>query len=323
MTDSATHKVIHDLKVVSDAGNNAEFGRFVLEPLEKGFGTMVGNSFRRVLLSSVPGTCISSVKIDGVLHEFSAIPGVVEDVSEIVLNLKRLVLRSVTDGEVRMQISAPGPKQVTAADILPHQSVKVMQPNTYICEITDPNTTFNMEMVVNRGTGYRSATAFEQVNTELNTILVDQSFCPVKRVTFKVEDINEDSDRLILDVTTNGGCLPEEAMRLATKILMQHLDVLSEFEVETRFPNQEFRSVRDESRPEERAADILIKDVEFSVRSRNCLEQENIKTLGELASRRASELLAIKNFGRKSLTEVREKLGEYGLALKDEEVTKA
>ncbi|MBI4863988.1 MAG: DNA-directed RNA polymerase subunit alpha [Candidatus Riflebacteria bacterium] len=315
-----------DLKFYRDEHNTPEFGRFVLEPLERGYGQTIGNSLRRVLLSSMPGACICAVKMEGVLHEFSHIPGIVEDVTQIILNLKKVVLRSTSDKPVTMYLKATGPKQVMAGDIQPHQCVTIVQPNVYICEITGQGTVLDMEMTVIKGKGYKLAQRNAVGDVTLNTIFLDTHFTPITKVNFLVEDtrVGQDInyDRLILEVTTNGAIHPDEAVRLSAKMLTGHFDLLTDFAIESKFPEEEFRMVREDKKPENKALDIPIKDLEFSVRSRNCLEQENIRTLGELASKRASELLAIKNFGKKSLFEIREKLSQHGLALKDEEVPK-
>lgn len=315
-----------DLKFYRDEQNTPEFGRFVLEPLERGYGQTIGNTMRRVLLSSMPGASISSIRIEGVLHEFSAIPGVVEDVTEIILNLKRVVLRSTSDKPVTMRLRATGPKQVTAADIEPHQSVSCVQPNVYICEITGQGTVLDMELTIVKGKGYALAQHDVRSDVPLNTILLDTQYSPIRKVNFLVEDtrVGQDInyDRLILEVTTNGALQPDEAVKLSAKMLRSHFDLLVDFQTESKFPEEEFRMIREEKKPENKNLDISIKELEFSVRSRNCLEQENIRTLGELANKRASELLAIKNFGKKSLYEIREKLAQHGLALKDEEAPK-
>jgi DNA-directed RNA polymerase subunit alpha len=316
-----------DLKFYRDESNSPEFGKFVLEPLERGYGQTVGNTLRRVLLSSMPGAAISSIRIEGVLHEFSAIPGIVEDVTEMILNIKKVVLRSVSDKPVTMRLRATGPKQVTAADIQPHQSVTVVQPNVYICEITGQGTVLDIEMTVVKGKGYSLAANNVVPDVPLNTIFLDTQFTPLKKVNFLVEDTrvgqNINYDRLILEVTTNGAIQPDEAVKLSAKMLRSHFDLLLDFTPESKFPEEEFHMIREEKKPENKSLDISIKELEFSVRSRNCLEQENIRTLGELAQKRASELLAIKNFGKKSLYEIREKLQQHGLSLKDEEAGRA
>jgi DNA-directed RNA polymerase subunit alpha len=315
-----------DVKFYRDEQSTPDFARFVLEPLERGYGQTVGNSLRRVLLSSMPGASIASVKIEGVLHEFSAIAGVVEDVTEIILNLKRVVLRSTSDRPVMMRLRAAGPKQVTAADIEPHQSVTIVQPSVYICEITGQGTTLDMELTVVKGKGYRLAQQNAVPDVPLSTIFLDTQFSPITKVNFNVEDtrVGQDInyDRLVLEVTTNGALQPDEAVKLSARMLKSHFDLLLDFAPESKFPEEEFRMIREEKKPENKNLDVSIKELEFSVRSRNCLEQENIRTLGELAQKRASELLAIKNFGKKSLFEIREKLSLHGLSLKDEEVAK-
>jgi len=315
-----------DLKFYKDEGNTPDFGRFVMEPLERGYGQTVGNSIRRVLLSSMPGAAIASIRIEGVLHEFSHISGIVEDVTQIILNLKKVVLRSTSDRPVTMYLKAVGPKQVTAADIQPHQSVTIVQPNVYICEITGEGTVLDMEMTVVKGKGYKLAQRNTSGEYALNTIFLDTHFTPITKVHFVVEDtrVGQDInyDRLILEVRTNGALQPDEAVKLSAGMLRSHFELLTDISTESKFPEEEFRMIREDKKPENKNLDISIKELEFSVRSRNCLEQENIRTLGELALKRASELLAIKNFGKKSLFEIREKLAQYGLSLKDEEAPK-
>lgn len=312
-----------NLKFIKDDPSNDRYGRFVMEPLQRGYGTTLGNALRRIMLSSMSGACISSVKIDGVLHEFSTIDNVRDDVTDIILNLKNVVLRSMSDKPETLTLKVKGSKLVTAADIAENSNVVIVDPaDTYICEITDDSAEITMEMQVERGTGYRLARQNNKGEYELSTIFLDCHFTPIKRVNFKVEDARVGQelnyDKLILEVWTNGAMLPEEAVKLSAEMLRQHLDLLVNFEIDSAYPEEEYRMIVEEKKEENKAFDISIKELEFSVRSRNCLEQENIQTLGELATKRASDLLAIKNFGKKSLFEIREKLQQYGLHLKDE-----
>ncbi|MBI4870666.1 MAG: DNA-directed RNA polymerase subunit alpha [Candidatus Riflebacteria bacterium] len=298
------------------------YGKFVLEPLQRGYGQTMGNSLRRLLLSSMPGACISSVRIEGVLHEFSAVEGLVEDVIDLILNLKKIVVRSMADRPSTLKLKVTGPRKVTAADIEPNASVEIINPDCYICELTK-EMPLEMEMSVEKGTGYKLARKNTKGEYPLNTIFLDCHFSPITRVNYKIEDTRVGQelnyDRLTLEVWTNGAIYPTEAVRLSAKMLQAHLELFLNLDPASPYPEEDYRMVVEARKEDNKNIDIPIKDLEFSVRSRNCLEQENIRTLGELAKKRASELLAIKNFGKKSLHEIREKLAVYGLALRDEE----
>lgn len=297
--------------------------RFVMQPLERGYGTTIGNALRRILLASMPGSCISSTRIEGVLHEFSAIEGVAEDVTEIILNLKKVVVRSLVDHPVTLTLSAKGPKKVTIADAAANSKVEIIDPSAHICEITKPGVKLDMEFTVEKGCGYRLAVKNTKGEYPLNTIFLDAHFSPITRVSYEVKDTRVgrelNYDQLELEVHTNGSLTPAEAVKLSSKMLTTHLHLLETLELETDYPEETYVMVKEIKKSENKNIDILIKDLEFSVRSRNCLEQENIVTLGELTDKSAAELLAIKNFGKKSLTEIREKLGQFNLSLRDEE----
>lgn len=311
-----------NLKFQAEEGNNRFEGTFVLEPLAKGYGATLGNALRRIMISSMPGACISSVRIDGVLHEFQALEGVLEDVTSILLNLKAVVFRSHVDRPVHLVLEAKGPKRVLASDIAVSSEVELVDPEAYICEITSDRE-LRMELTVEKGTGYQLAIKNTKGEFPLNTMFLDRNFSPVLIANYEVDDSRVgqsiDFDQLQFTVHTNGALLPEECIKLSAKMLASHLDLLVEFEITEDVEEEEFQLVQEKSEQRVKSMDIPIKDLEFSVRSRNCLEQENIRTLGELALKRHSELLAIKNFGKKSLYEVREKLAQYGLSLKDEE----
>lgn len=302
---------------------DAHYGKFVMEPLERGYGVTIGNSLRRIMLASMSGTCISSVRIDGVLHEFCSVEGVRDDVTDIVMNLKKVTIRSLVDEPVTARLNVKGPKVVTAGDIEPNPSLEIVDPSAYIAEITKPGVQVSMDMMVEKGVGYRMARRNTKGEFPLNTIFLDCHFTPILKVNYSVGDArvgqNINYDRLELEVWTNGAILPEEAVKVSAKMLRAHLDLFIDYELQARWPTEEFRMVTEEKQEENKAYDIPIKELEFSVRSLNCLQQENIRTLGELALKRASDLLAIKNFGKKSLYEIREKLAQYGLSLKDEE----
>ncbi len=312
-----------NLSFYKDEDSTERYGRFVMEPLERGYGTTIGNALRRIMLSSMAGACISNVRIDGVLHEFSTISGVKDDVTDIILNLKQVVLRNLTDEPQTVTLKKKGTGVVSAADIDPHSNIVLVDPKkTYIAEVTDDKKELTIEMQIEKGTGYRLARKNTKGEYPLSTIFLDCHFTPIQKVNFKVEDARVGQelnyDKLILEVWTNGAIMPDEAIKLAAKMLRAHLDLFIDHEYEGKFAEEEYAMVVEEKKEENKAYDIPIKELEFSVRSRNCLEQENIKTLGELAEKRASDLLAIKNFGKKSLFEIREKLAQYGLHLKDE-----
>jgi DNA-directed RNA polymerase subunit alpha len=311
-----------NLKFFPEEDNTRNEGRFTLEPLAKGYGSTLGNALRRIMITSMPGACISSVRIDGVLHEYQALEGVLEDATDVLLNLKKVVFRSHVERPVHLTLEVKGPKVVTAGDIGKNTDVEVIDPNQYICEITGSRD-LRMELSVEKGVGYQLAIKNTKGEFPLNTMFLDRNFSPVLLANYEVEDSRVgqsiDYDKLTFYVKTNGAILPEESIKLAAKMLACHLDLLVAFEITEEVKEEDFQLVQEKTEERTKALDIPIKDLEFSVRSRNCLEQENMRTLGELADKRASELLAIKNFGKKSLYEVREKLAQYGLSLKDEE----
>jgi len=303
--------------------NDAFKGKFVFEPLEKGFGLTLGNSLRRVLLSAMPGMAISGVRIRGVLHEYTFIPGVKEDVLEILLNLKRVVLASLEDSDepIRLTLTKSGTGPVTAGEITGDPKVKVVNQDLHICEITAEDYELYMEMDIRTGRGYDKNFRGEGEES-LETMYIDGQFTPVKNVSYIVSDarVGQDInyDKLELEVETNGAMYPEEAIRFASKMLKSYFDFMANIEVESPFPSLDFQLEGKQEENVESNDDITIKDLEFSVRSRNCLEIGNIKTLGQLADVSIDELMQIKNFGKKSLTEIREKLSQYGLKLKDD-----
>jgi len=303
--------------------NDAFKGKFVFEPLEKGFGLTLGNSLRRVLLSAMPGMAISGVRIRGVLHEYTFIPGVKEDVLEILLNLKRVVLASLEDSDepIRLTLTKSGTGPVTAGEITGDPKVKVVNQDLHICEITAEDYELYMEMDIRTGRGYDKNFRGEGEES-LETMYIDGQFTPVKNVSYIVSDarVGQDInyDKLELEVETNGAMYPDEAIRFASKMLKSYFDFMANIEVESPFPSLDFQLEGKQEENVESNDDITIKDLEFSVRSRNCLEIGNIKTLGQLADVSIDELMQIKNFGKKSLTEIREKLSQYGLKLKDD-----
>ena len=291
--------------------------RFVIEPLEPGFGYTLGNSIRRTLLSSIPGASVTSIKIDGVLHEFSTIPGVTEDVTEIILNLKDLVVSSENDEPVVMYLSKTGAGVVTAADIQPPAGIEVHNPDLKIATLND-KAKFDLELVVERGRGYVSAVQNKTGDEEIGRMPVDSIYSPVLKVTYKVEatrvEQRTDFDKLVIDVETKRSILPRDAIASAGSTLVELFGLARELNVEA-----EGVDIGPSPVDEQLAADLAlpVEDLQFSVRSYNCLKREGIHTVGELITRSEQDLMDIRNFGSKSIEEVKEKLAEMGLALKD------
>ncbi len=296
--------------------NSEYYGKFVIEPLERGFGTTLGNSLRRVLLSSIVGSAVTHINIDGVLHEFSTIPGVVEDVTEIVLNIKKLRLDLLTEGPKTLRLDVKGEGIVTAADIQPDSEVEILNPEAYIAELTDKDSRLSMELVVNKGKGYVSA---EKHNSEqiLGMIPVDSIFSPVIKASYAVEDSRvgqvTNYDRLIIEIWTDGSILPYEALSESANIIREYMGYFTDLT-----PPQvgsETQARKPESEGEDRALDMLIEDLGLSVRSLNCLKRATIKSVRDLIGYSEEDLMKLKNFGQKSLVEIRAKLEQYGLSL--------
>ena len=288
--------------------------KFVIEPLEPGFGYTVGNSLRRTLLSSIPGASVTSIKIEGVQHEFSTIEGVVEDVTEIILNLKELVLSSEEDEPVAMYLRKSGAGEVTAADINPPASVTIHNPDLHIATLNDDGR-IEMELIVERGRGYVSAALNEDPDAEIGRLAVDSIYSPVLSVSYKVEatrvEQRTDFDRLVVDVETKPSMLPRDAVASAGRTLVELFGL-------TRELNEDAEGIEIGPAPvDEQYAESVstpVEDLDLTVRSYNCLKREGIHTVGELISRSEQDLLDIRNFGSKSIDEVKEKLAELGLA---------
>ena len=293
------------------------YGKFIAEPLERGFGITLGNALRRVLLSSIPGASIVAVKIDGVLHEFSTIPGVLEDVTELILNLKGVVLKYRGDIPKQLSLDLEGPAEVQAKDIVTDGTVEIVNPEHHIATLGE-NSKLKMELWVRSGRGYVPAERNKDQTYPVGTIPMDAIFSPIRKVNFNVTNARvggvTDYDRLILEVWTDGSILPAEAVGIAAKILKDQLSVFIPFEEKEEFypfPEEE-EAVRPELNPNlYRSVDEL----ELSVRSANCLRTAGIKLIGELVQKTEQELLKTKNFGRKSLNEIKEILASMGLSL--------
>jgi len=312
-------RVVLDKEAASDT-----YGMFNIEPFERGFGTTVGNSLRRVLLSSLEGTAVTSVKIEGVLHEFTPMEGALEDVIEVILNIKNLLVRLHTEERITLKIDVDRKGPVTAADIQPVSNAEIVNPDLHIVTMTEKRP-FRMEMEVGRGRGYVTAEENTREDQEIGRIPVDSIFSPVRRVRYRVENTRvgklTNYDRLILEIWTNGTIHPELALVEAGKILRKHLNPFVHYhdagpEVPTEERIEEVLEIEEPTVPD--LAEKLgrpISDLDLSVRASNCLAAESIFTIGELVRRTEAEMLEIRNFGKTSLKEVQKKLSELGLAL--------
>ncbi len=292
------------------------YGRFTAEPFERGFGITIGNSLRRILLSSLQGGAITSLKVDGVLHEFSTIPGTKEDITEIILNLKEVRLKLHTEGPKTIRVKAEGPTVLKAGDILTGDAVEILNPDHYIATLSRDGK-LSMELVVKTGRGYVSAERNKEEGQPIGTIPMDAIFSPIKKVNYTVTNARvgqiTDYDKLILEVWTDGSLNPEEAVAHAAKILKDQLSIFITFEEE----EEEISYPEDEEEKEAFNENLLrsVDELELSVRSANCLKHANIKLIGDLVQKTEAEILATKNFGRKSLNEIKEILTEMGLSL--------
>jgi DNA-directed RNA polymerase subunit alpha len=294
----------------------ANRSRFIVEPLEPGFGYTVGNSLRRTLLSSIPGAAISTVRIEGVLHEFATIPKVTEDVTDVILNLKELVVRSDVDEPVTVYLKAKGPGEVTAGDISPPAGVEILNPELHLATVGKGGS-LEMEMTVERGVGYRMADKNKKPRDPIGVIPVDSIFSPVRKVSYSVENTRveqmTDRDRLILDVETDGSITAREAVASAGGTLQELVNLFGEL---AEAASVTVREAEDESQPSDYA--ITVEELNLSVRSYNCLKREGINTVGDLVQKSEAELMDIRNFGQKSIDEVKAKLEELGLHLREE-----
>jgi len=292
------------------------YGKFVIEPLERGFGSTLGNSLRRILLSSLPGVAVTSVKIDGILHEFSTIPGVAEDVTEILLNLKGVSAKLHTDDPKMVTIDAKGPCVLTAGDIHADSEVEILNPDMYIATLND-NANVHMEIMLERNRGYVSADQNKLPGQPIGVIPVDSIFTPIRKVNYKVEDTRvgqqTDFDKLTIEVWTNGSIRPDEAQSLAAKILSDHLVLF--IELTDTIGNVEIMVQKDDDQ-KERILEMTIEDLDLTVRSYNCLKRAGINTVDELVQRTEDDMMKVRNLGRKSLDEVIQKLAALGLSLK-------
>lgn len=306
---------------ILDIREGDHYGKFALYPLERGYGTTIGNSMRRVLLSSLPGSSVSKILIDGVLHEFSIIDGVVEDVPEIILNIKGLNVKKHSDEDVTLFLEIEGPKIVTAKDIKEDALVEIANPDHYIATVNDKSKLL-IAMDVTNGNGYRISEDNKDEKDPIGTIAIDSSFTPVEKVNFTVENTrvgeSTDFDKLIIEVWTNGTVTPQEALAEGSSILIDNFSFFKELPGKT-FPPEEIE-VEEEIVEEDTNEDLdrTIEELDLSLRSFNCLKRAGFNTVADIIAVPESELKTIKNFGKKSLTEVIDKIHELGFSLKDE-----
>ncbi len=306
-------------RVVKDEiASGANYGKFVAEPFEAGYGRTIGNSMRRVLLSSLEGTAIASVKIDGAAHEFCSLPGVVEDVTEIVLNLKKVLLKSYSREPQRLKIDVKGPGAVTAGDILENGDIEVLNPEHHIAML-DVNGKFKAELETCIGRGYYSAERNKKEDQELGVIPIDSLFSPVSRVKYEIDNCRvgrrTDYDRLIIEIWTDGRVSPDDALTLSAAILRHHLNVFVSYDKDLIEFEESEKQIDVEKEDLRKKLNISVNEIELSVRAANCLNNANITTVGELAQKTEPEMLKYRNFGKKSLNEIKEKILDMGLSL--------
>lgn len=301
---------------IVELSDDFSYGKFVVEPLERGYGTTLGNSLRRIMLSSLPGAAVTSIKIDGVLHEFSTVPGVKEDVTEIILNLKSLSIRLHGDDPKTIRIEAEGEGVVTAGDIIADADVEILNPDLHIATL-DTDAKFMMEIYVSKGRGYISAENNKTSGMPIGVIPVDSIFTPVKKVSYSVGNTRvgqmTDYDKLIIEIFTDGSIKPDEAISLAAKIMNEHLNL---FITLTEHVSDVEIMVHKEEDKKEKMLEMTIEELDLSVRSYNCLKRAGINTVQELIMKTEEDMMKVRNLGKKSLEEVNKKLAELNLGLK-------
>ena len=309
---------------IVEISEDHKFGRFVVEPLERGYGTTLGNSLRRIMLSSLPGAAVSSIKVDGVVHEFSSIPGVKEDVTEIVMNIKNLAIKNNSEdpsAPVTIYVDAQGDGVVTAADIKKSSDIEIINEDQVIATMNGADAKLYIEMTVSSGRGYVSSDKNKKnEQLDVDAIAIDSIYTPIERVNIKVEDTRvghiTDFDKLTLDVFTNGTLAPDEAVSLAAKVMSEHLK--SFIDLSEKAKNAEV-IVEPNADDTKKVMDMSIDELELSVRSFNCLKRAGVNTVGELVNKTPDDMMKVRNLGRKSLDEVLIKLKELGLSLRQSE----
>ena len=304
---------------ISKIDEERDYGKFIVEPLERGYGTTLGNSLRRILLSSLPGAAITSIQIDTVQHEFSTIVGVREDVSQIILNIKGLALKLYVSEEKTLEIDITGPAVVTAGDIIVDSDVEILNKDMYICTVSE-GATFRARLKVKAGRGYVQADENKTEDMPIGVLPVDSIYTPVRRVNYQVENTRvgrrDDFDKLTMEIWTDGSIEPLDAMSLAAKILTEHLDIFVNLTDEARHAEI---MVEKEETQKEKMLEMTIEELDLSVRSYNCLKRAGINTVQELTNKSEPEMIKVRNIGRKSLEEVKNKLHDLGLGLRKDD----
>jgi len=302
---------------ITKIDENKDYGKFVIEPLERGYGTTLGNSLRRVLLASLPGAAVTSINIEGVLHEFDTVPGVREDVMQIILNIKGIAVKSYVEDEKIIELDVEGPAEVTAGDILTDSDIEIVNPDHYLFTIGE-GSSLKATMTVNSGRGYVPADENKKDNAPVGTLAVDSIYTPVTKVNYQVEPArvgsNDGFDKLTLEILTDGTIIPEDALGLSARILTEHLDLFTNL-TEIAKSTEVMKEADTES--DDRILDRTIEELDLSVRSYNCLKRAGINTVHDLTEKSEAEMMKVRNLGRKSLEEVKLKLIDLGLGLKD------
>ncbi|HGL8199749.1 TPA: DNA-directed RNA polymerase subunit alpha [Streptococcus pneumoniae] len=302
---------------ITKIDENKDYGKFVIEPLERGYGTTLGNSLRRVLLAYLPGAAVTSINIDGVLHEFDTVPGVREDVMQIILNIKGIAVKSYVEDEKIIELDVEGPAEVTAGDILTDSDIEIVNLDHYLFTIGE-GSSLKATMTVNSGRGYVPADENKKDNAPVGTLAVDSIYTPVTKVNYQVEPArvgsNDGFDKLTLEILTNGTIIPEDALGLSARILTEHLDLFTNL-TEIAKSTEVMKEADTES--DDRILDRTIEELDLSVRSYNCLKRAGINTVHDLTEKSEAEMMKVRNLGRKSLEEVKLKLIDLGLGLKD------
>jgi DNA-directed RNA polymerase subunit alpha len=304
--------------VKEESESTPTYGKFIAEPFEAGYGRTIGNSLRRVLLSSLEGAAISSVKMDGALHEFGVLPGVVEDVTDIILNLKKVLLKMYSRETRTVRIKAHGPGEITAKDIQTDGTIEVLNPDQHIATL-DKDGKIDAELEIRIGRGYCPADWNKKSEQEIGLIPIDSLFSPVRRVAYTVDSTRvgrrTDYDKLILEVWTDGRVTPDDALTMSAAILRHHLDVFVNYDKDIIEFEESEKQIDQEREELRRKLNMSVNEIELSVRAANCLNNANITTVGELGQKTEAEMLKYRNFGKKSLNEIKQKLEELGLSL--------
>ena len=303
---------------ITKIDENKDYGVFVVEPLERGYGTTLGNSLRRVLLASLPGAAVTSINIEGVLHEFDTVPGVREDVMQIILNVKGIAVKSYVQDEKIIELDVEGPAEVTAGDILTDSDIEIVNPDHYLFTIGE-GSSFKATLTVNSGRGYVPADQNKKDDAPVGTLAVDSIYTPVTKVNYQVEPArvgsNDGVDKLTLEILTNGTIIPEDALGLSARILTEHLNLFTNL-TEIAIATDVMKEV--DTASDDRVLERTIEELDLSVRSYNCLKRAGINTVYDLTEKSEPEMMKVRNLGRKSLEEVKVKLADLGLGLKND-----